>query len=55
VEIYRRAKSRGNIAMMMNHFVLPKDRNLKGTCSWVNLCLGLDHHGEERKAQAARS
>jgi methylenetetrahydrofolate reductase (NADPH) len=49
VEIYRRAKSRGNIAMLMNRFIQPKDRNLKNTCSWINLCLGLDHHGEERK------
>lgn len=51
VEVYRRAKSRGNIAMLMNRFVQPKDRNLKNTCSWINLCLGLDHHGADRKAK----
>jgi len=50
VEIYRRAKSRGNLAMLVNRFVPPKDRNLKNTCSWINLCLGLDHHADERKA-----
>ncbi|MGB9625350.1 MAG: hypothetical protein ACPMAQ_10860, partial [Phycisphaerae bacterium] len=51
IEIYRRARSRGNLAMLMNRFVPPKDRNLKNTCSWINLCLGLDHHAGERAAK----
>mgnify|MGYP005837449397 CR=1 FL=1 len=53
VEIYRRAKSAGNLAILREHYVLPKDRRLKGTCSWINLCLGLDHHGAERRDHAA--
>lgn len=49
VEIYKRAKSQGNLEALQSRFVLPKDHGLKGTCSWMNLCLGLDHHAADRK------
>jgi methylenetetrahydrofolate reductase (NADPH) len=51
VEIYNRAKNAGNLAMLRNRYVNPKDRALRHTCSWINLCLDLDHHGEERATE----
>jgi hypothetical protein len=44
-EIYRRAKAAGELSALTEIFVPPKDRTLRGTCSWMNLALGRDHHG----------
>jgi len=52
VEIYERAKRLGNLAILTQQYVEPKDRSLKGTCSWINLCLGRDHHGAQHRADS---
>lgn len=49
-EIYRRAKRSGNLEMLKNRGAFVKDRSLKHTCSWINLCTGRDHHATERKS-----
>ena len=55
VEIYRRARSMGRLALLQERYVQPKDPRLKGTCSWINLCLRTDHHAAEREAQTRQT
>lgn len=51
-EIYRRAKKAGTLEALKQRDVFVKDRSLRHTCSWVNLCTGRDHHAAERRAEA---
>jgi len=48
VEIYRRAKAHGDLAVLQDGRLLVKDPALRGSCSWINLALGRDHHAGER-------
>ncbi len=49
IEVYRRAKQEGHLTALEDGHLLAKDRRLQGSCSWINLALGLDHHGEEHR------
>lgn len=55
VEIYRRAKSQGELAILREQYVSPKDRSLRHSCSWMNLATGRDHHAAARAGAKADS
>lgn len=43
VKVYARLKSRVDRPEFMAPPVPPKNRELEGSCSWINYCLGRDH------------